>query len=375
MPLQHSSASDIDETIFPATSSHAQIQPQFLQMSQITFKDVKAQIPPFSGEPNSNYSIDEFVKNVDRAAILLKAAHDSAEKLMLATSSLTGQAKLVFDVDDQLRRPTTFQNFIAALRNKFAVYDNAHHNALEKMVRTRQLPGETVLSFHLRLTSVAKHLRLTSANNEHNQIRDQMLSQMVKQAFIAGLRPSIQRELIRLNPVSLDEAYTQAANLETNQLAFPSMTTEEPQLALIQQHVLPSSSSSPSSSQHVPATTSSSSDLILAINQLASEVKEMAKCQFCHSGEHKLANCPKWQNQTKFQKQVSFQPRMQPRPFFRSQNPRPQNPRFSSPRPSRFQNQPPPYPCFCGQLHWRSECQAQNRQSFFQPRTQNRRQF
>ena len=301
------------------------------------------------------YTVTDFY-NALALAFRLGGLEGSTEatKLFIAKLKLSGLAKTVTESDPAFGLATTLDDFITLLRQKFAHVDQPQGNEMVQLWTLTQAPEETVLSFYSRLQIKAARVFIPGEDEAKNVIRMEYASQQLKVIFIQGLLPHLKEEVLKANPTTLENAYDVAIRMERlrKQAATPN--------SLFLSHI-----SSPP--------TNSPTDVFVALGHISSQISELKEtCPLCSKTDHKLGQCPQFQNR------VPYAPRRFSNPRTLTSSPR--NVHFSSPLVSRFhrprfermssppRRMGPPSNCrFCNRYHWNSEC-PNRRTNFSAPR-------
>lgn len=291
-------------------------------------------VEEFSGE--SDVTVGDFFDQIDLLGN--HAGWSDQDKLLVAKLRVKGRAKGFITSNLSLKRETSYDVFRTQLLDNFEIRISSH-TSLKQLLLAYQRPTESVRNFASRLEALS-HRTVTNElrdNEAVNGVRQENLLQ----AFLAGLKPDIQRAVVIQNHKTFAKAKTHASLQEELQEQMQTVN-----------NTVRASSGVDTQSEITSALQAQAqviSDLSAQMQQLSAELGQLRQQRGSSrpKGEIRCYQCNEIGH---FRRDCRSGPRQNPRNQFNSQNFPPQAGMFGPPAP-HFQyppQGPPPFPYFPG---------------------------
>ena len=182
-------------------------------------------VSPFSGLPTDRYRIQDFISNIEEAALL--DGWSDTQKCAITRLRLQPPAKDFLETDTSLPTTTSWTSLREALMTRFVVSE-PYAQAYKLLTDCFQKQNESVQDYASRLRILGnKTLRLGTDPTE-NSVRRKVLQEHLLLQFCKGLQDSLKRFVATHDPSSLDDALSIAQREETftaSQQLVPAMAT------------------------------------------------------------------------------------------------------------------------------------------------------
>lgn len=253
---------------------------------------------PFSGQDQS-YTVSDYFALIDD--IGKHQRWSDFDKLLVARLRLTGEALQFYKQQRQLRSTSSYSDFVLAFKDRFEERSEPHL-AIRDLVQSYQRPNESVKQFASRLEALSYHTIAPSL--EKDEGAEACRLNLLKSAFLQGLRPELRRLVLPQNSKTYSQAKEAAcweeSHWRSNHLAaadhavninynnshqvtppsHPGPSTEKSQIEELTSLVRELSTQVVELNRKVEATTSKTRP-----------EKNRSHCEYCRKRGHEMKDC------------------------------------------------------------------------------------
>lgn len=251
-------------------------------------------IPNFDGESASECR--NFFKTFDQIAKL--ANWNEEEKIIVLKAKIKGNALQVLLGNPQLFSEECYET----LKSKFLEYFAVSQNLAIKQIsfeNCKQKQGETVKMLANRLSAAAINF-LEGANTSNPEVQ-KVVDKIKLAKFLEALNPELQKETLKANPDTFDNAVKIASNMEMSLSMYNTMSANSMQMAARDNSGLAEliNLQAAATNEMVAKLNAEVNNLKLqnAPNQYSAneqQVNEQKHCLFCGKDNHYTNDCFKY---------------------------------------------------------------------------------
>lgn len=169
-------------------------------------------VNPFSGLSTERYKIQDFIINIEEAALLDNWTEP--QKCAITRLRLQPPAKDFLETDTKLLTTTDWTTLKQSLLNRFQVTE-PYAQTYKQLTECLQSATETAQDYASRLRILGNKTLRLGTDQAENATRRKILEEQLLAQFCTGLKESLRRFVATHNPSTLDEAIAIAQREES----------------------------------------------------------------------------------------------------------------------------------------------------------------